>query len=166
MKPEELFDYMEKEAKTKLEPKTIEEFGGARSEGKTMTHGMAAAEPRIIASNLPKAQKTEYQDQITQLMATLENISRSNNGNTPRLGLYGDLSWDLVNMETDEWILGGNNVYADIEHITASYQEFSNLERALRDMQIEKVEFNRVANQLHRQNELRRKLPEVTTDAQ
>lgn len=142
---------------TPIKAITIKEF--------EMTHGMAAAEPRILASKLPESQtKPEYQDQITELMATLENISRSNNGNTPRLGLYGDMSWDLVNMETDEWILGGDNVYADIEHIITSYLEFSNLERALRDLTIEKVEFNRMANQLHRQNELRRKIPEVTAD--
>lgn len=96
----------------------------------------------------------QFQDKITALMHTLEQISISNNGNTPRLGLYGDMSWDLVNMETDEWLIGGDNVYTDIDHIISSYQGFSDIEQKLRNAQIEKVKFNRVANQLHRKNEL------------
>ena len=142
---------------TPIKAITVEEF--------EMTHGMAAPEPRF-ESKLPERQMQQYPYKITQLRVTLEGISKENDGNTPRLGLYGDMSWDLVNMETDEWILGGDNVYTDIAHIVDSYQGFSNLERELRDKQLEKVEFNRRAIKLHQENELRRNIPKKTNDAQ
>ena len=138
------------ELTTTIKAITVKEF--------EMTHGMAATEPRF-ASSVQESQRPQYPDQITKLMATLESISKSNNGNTPRLGLYGDMSWDLVNMETDEWILGGDNVYTDMDHIIDSYRGFSDLEQELRDMQIKKVEFNRMAIRLHQENESQRNLP-------
>ncbi len=138
-------DWAEREAKIKgvtITPKTIEQF----EKENDMAH--INTPPPRLASRTPGTPAT--QGAITELMAQLDEISTRLQGNSPKLGIYGDLSWDLTSLESDEWIMGGDDIYRDIPQIISNYYTFALLERQITDIQLEKSEFKREANQPNR----------------